>query len=110
MESNTIIDQENQDKKLFFSAFSNPLRMKIVELLRRKKMSVSEIAESLGVEQSRVSHNLKCLVNCGFVKIERNGKFRMYEIDKEHIEPILKHIDEHIKLYREHLKKCELIS
>ena len=81
---------------LFFKAFSNNTRFEIVKLLKKKPMSVSEIVEKTGFEQSRVSHNLKCLENCGFVVIKKNGKERIYELDKEHIIPILNEINKHL--------------
>ncbi|MEK6946219.1 MAG: metalloregulator ArsR/SmtB family transcription factor [Nanoarchaeota archaeon] len=54
--------------RLFFKAFSNETRLDIINLLKSKPLTVSEICEKTGFEQSRVSHNLRCLQNCGFVQ------------------------------------------
>ena len=67
---------------LFFKAFSNETRLKIIDLLKEGALTVTEICEKTGFEQSRVSHNLKCLENCGFVIAEQNGKWRKYSLDK----------------------------
>ena len=60
--------------KLFFKAFSNKTRFDIINLLRKGPKHVSDICKELNFEQSRVSHNLKCLEDCGFVNSKWNGK------------------------------------
>lgn len=95
--------------KLFFRAFSNKTRFKIINLLRKGPRNVTQICKELGFEQSRVSHNLKCLVDCGFVHNGYDGKNRVYSLDKKHILPILKKMDEHIKSYNERLKVCGVL-
>ena len=96
--------------KLFFKAFSNKTRFEIIKLLRKGPKHVSDICEELGFEQSRVSHNLKCLVDCGFVNNKWNKKNKIYSLDKKHILPILKNIDKHIKFYNERLKACGVLK
>jgi len=93
----------------FFRAFSNPTRLKILALLRQYPQSVSQICEHLSLEQSRVSHNLRCLSRCGFVEVRPNGKERIYALDDENIMPILKSIDKHIERYRVRLVECGVI-
>src|SRR5260370_16242095 len=57
----------------FFRALANPTRFAVVQLLRTEPHNVGQIGEKLGLEQSRVSHNLACLLNCGFVEWEWRG-------------------------------------
>jgi len=94
---------------LFFKAFSNQTRLEIIQLLRKKALTVTEICDKTGFEQSRVSHNLKCLENCGFVKVTPNGNFRKYELDTETIIPIVDLFEKHIKKYKKRLECCEVI-
>lgn len=96
--------------KLFFKALSNRTRFKIVQLLREGPLDVKSISEQLDFEQSRVSHNLKCLKNCGFVVTQRSGKNKVYSLDKEHIIPILNEIDRHIEKYEERLRRCGVLK
>lgn len=96
--------------KLFFKAFSNKTRFEIIKLLRKGPKNVSEICKELNFEQSRVSHNLKCLVDCGFVIAKWNGKNKVYSLDTKHIVPILNNIDEHIRHYNKRLKTCGVIK
>ncbi len=64
----------------FFRALSNQTRFSIVQLLRERPHYVNEMAERLGIEQSRISHNLACLLNCGFVEWDWNGKNKVYRL------------------------------
>jgi len=95
--------------RLFFKAFSNHTRLGIIQLLRRKALTVTEICEKTGFEQSRVSHNLRCLENCGFVKVTPNGNFREYALDQETILPVIDLFEKHIQKYRERLENCGVI-
>lgn len=95
--------------RLFFKAFSNQTRLEIIQLLRKKPLTVTEISKKTGFEQSRVSHNLRCLEHCGFVKITPYGNFRKYELDAETIIPIVDLFEKHIKKYRKKLECCEVI-
>lgn len=96
--------------RLFFKAFSNHTRLEIIGLLRKKALNVSEICEKTGFEQSRVSHNLRCLENCGFVTVTPNGNFRKYGLDKETIVPIIDLFEKHIKKYKKRLECCAVIG
>ncbi len=96
--------------RLFFRAFSNNTRFEIIKLLRKDSKNVSEICKEVGFEQSRVSHNLKCLEACGFVNSEWKGKNKIYSLDKKHIIPILDNIDKHIAGYSKRLKSCGVLK
>ena len=96
--------------RLFFKAFSNKTRLEIIQLLKKKPLTVTEICNKTGFEQSRVSHNLKCLENCGFVTVTPNGNFRKYELDTETIVPIIDLFEKHIKKYKQRLECCKVIE
>ena len=92
--------------KMFFKAFSNKTRFEIIKILKSGPRNVNEIVDETGFEQSRVSHNLRCLENCGFVNKKANGKNKIYELDKKHILPILKEVEKHLKEYNKRLEYC----
>jgi len=96
--------------RLFFKAFSNQTRLEIIQLFRKNSLTVTEICEKTGFEQSRVSHNLRCLVHCGFVKVTQNGNFRKYALDEETIIPIIDLFEKHIQKYQERLENCGVIK
>ena len=75
---------------LFFSTLSNPTRLAILELLKGGPRNVTQIAGALNQEQSMISHNLKPLIRCRFVFVERKHKERVYSLNKETIDPVFK--------------------
>ena len=83
--------------KLFFNTFSGRSRLKILNLLRKNRLTVGKITAGLKEDQSRISHDLKRLKTCGFVQSEIKGKFRIYSLKTETILPILRLIDKHMK-------------
>jgi ArsR family transcriptional regulator, lead/cadmium/zinc/bismuth-responsive transcriptional repressor len=80
---------------IFFGNLSNPLKIKIVEALKEKSLSVNEISKKLKEEQSKISHALAPLKHCNIVKVETRGKIHLYSLNKKTIVPILKIIDKH---------------
>ncbi|MEM3875795.1 MAG: metalloregulator ArsR/SmtB family transcription factor [Candidatus Micrarchaeaceae archaeon] len=95
--------------KLFFDAFGNIKRFKIMLFLMNKPMSVFELQNAMNCEQSNISHNLQCLLNCGFVSKKINGKMRIYSINKE-MKPIINAIYNYIIGYKKHILACNIIS
>ena len=93
----------------FFKALSNETRFGIVDLLRNGPHHVSEIVEKLGVEQSRVSHNLACLLNCGFVLWEWQGKNKVYRLNPDLL-PVLAGIEKHLARYAPALESCGVLE
>jgi DNA-binding transcriptional ArsR family regulator len=93
----------------FFRALANQTRFSIVQLLREKPHYVNEIAEELNLEQSRVSHNLACLLNCGFVESEWAGKNKVYRLSSDLL-PILGGIDKHIVKFAPALDSCQVLE
>ncbi len=60
-------------------------------------------------EQSRVSHNLGCLLNCGFVQWKWQGKNKVYRLHPDLL-PILNAIDKHLARYAPALKSCGVLE
>lgn len=58
--------------------FANELRLRILENLRQKPMSVNELAEKTGSERSNVSHSLQMLRLCNIIDAREEGKNRIY--------------------------------
>jgi DNA-binding transcriptional ArsR family regulator len=93
----------------FFRALSNQARFSIVQLLRERPHYVNEMVEKLGIEQSRISHNLACLLNCGFVEWEWNGKNKVYRLNSE-LQPVLTGIEKHLAKYAPALDSCKTLE
>ena len=84
--------------------------MKILNVLRSGSKSVGDISKAVGLEQTVVSHNLKCLSFCGLVMSERLGKMRIYSLNLETVEPILRLCDRHISKYASNLRTCKSLE
>ena len=85
--------------ELFFETFSNKTRMKIIEALALGPKSVTQICRSTNEELSKVSHNLKKLSECNFLDVEKQGKKRIYSLNKDTITPILNLVEKHVHKY-----------
>ncbi|MDC3414807.1 metalloregulator ArsR/SmtB family transcription factor [Aquibacillus sp. 3ASR75-11] len=92
--------RELDDETLFvvsqsFKALSDPTRIRILYLLFNKELSVNEIADTLHLRQSTVSHQLRFLKNLRLVKYRRAGTTLFYSHDDEHVMDVLKQTINH---------------
>ena len=65
--------------------FSNPTRLEILNLLRYKEMSVTELIKKLKLSQANISQHLSIMKSKGIVSSERNGKNIYYKISNPKI-------------------------
>ena len=62
-------------------AIAHPIRLAIVDLLTaNEEMSVSEIHDSLKIEQAVASHHLRILKDKRIVRSKRQGKNTLYSL------------------------------
>lgn len=78
-----------------FKALSDPTRIRILNLLCAGEHSVNDIAETLNLSQSNVSHQLRFLKNLRLVKYRRAGTTIYYSEDDEHVMNLLKQAIDH---------------
>ena len=95
--------------KTFFFAIGNYSRFSILASLAEKELSVGEIVDATGIEQSNVSHHMSCLLNCGFVSVKRVGKAHVYSLNDE-AKPIINSILKHIQKYSSKIIACDLAN
>ncbi|MDO8741098.1 MAG: ArsR family transcriptional regulator [Candidatus Woesearchaeota archaeon] len=84
---------------LFFETLGTKLKLDIIEKLRDSPLSVNGLSKQLAQERSKVSHALLSLYECGFVDVKKEGKSRIYSLNKETILPLLSLIEKHVKKY-----------
>lgn len=80
----------------FFSNFSNKTKLNIILFLKEGPLSVTDIVKKTGMEQSKVSHNLTRLTKCNILKVEQQGKKRIYSLNKKTVVPLLNIVKKHI--------------
>ncbi|MGP4076738.1 ArsR/SmtB family transcription factor [Halobacillus sp. K22] len=78
-----------------FKALSDPTRIRILHLLCEQEMSVNQIADTLELRQSTVSHQLRFLKNLRLVKYRRAGTTLFYSHDDEHVINVLQQTINH---------------
>ncbi|MBS3091282.1 winged helix-turn-helix transcriptional regulator [Candidatus Pacearchaeota archaeon] len=88
--------------KIFFGTLVSESRLKIINILRKKRMNVSELINELRADQTAVSHDLARLRQCGFVETEKEGKFVNYYLSED-IREMMHLIDEHMDKYCIHI-------
>ncbi|WP_077615345.1 ArsR/SmtB family transcription factor [Caenibacillus caldisaponilyticus] len=92
------IDDETLYKvSQIFKALSEPTRIKIMYVLNKGEHSVNQIAETLGMLQSTVSHQLRVLKNLRLVKFRREGTTIYYSADDEHVFKMMEQTIEHAR-------------
>lgn len=64
-----------------FHALSDPLRLKVLDLLRRQELCVCELCESLQVSQSKLSFHLKALKEADLVRSRQEGRWIYYSLN-----------------------------
>lgn len=66
-----------------FEVLADPVRRRIVELLRAGEMPVGELTAALDIRQSGVSRHLRILGQAGFVAARPEGQKRYYALRPE---------------------------
>lgn len=67
-------------KAKLFRGFSDPSRLSLLEALREGTRSVGELVERTGLTQPNVSNHLACLLDCGLVTREPQGRRVLYRL------------------------------
>jgi DNA-binding transcriptional ArsR family regulator len=94
----------------FFQALADPTRVRILELLGERPMTVSALVAALGVAQGRVSSHLSCLRWCGYVRAEEDGRFNRYTLVDERIRDILATGESIVRGNADRLTSCLVLA
>ena len=78
-------------------ALSTPSRVQILGCLLDGPHTVTELMAALGMEQSAVSHQLRVLREHMLVKVERQGRRRVYALYDEHVVALLEEALRHVE-------------
>ena len=79
-----------------FKAFGDSTRIRILFALFEADICVCDLAESLGMTQSAISHQLRLLKQAGLVSGRREGKQIIYYLADDHVRTIISMGLEHI--------------
>jgi len=75
------IDEEEVKKRSYaLKALADPIRIKILHLLRKRPMCTCEVMAALDLTEPNASHHLNLLERNAIVKSERIGKWVFYKL------------------------------
>jgi len=80
-----------------YKVFGDYSRVRIMYILLQEELCVQDIATSLDMTQSAVSHQLKILKQNKLVRARREGKSIYYSLADEHVSNILDMGREHLE-------------
>lgn len=80
-----------------FKVFGDSTRIRILFVLFESEVCVCDIAESLNMTQSAISHQLKILKQNKLVKSRRDGKTVYYSLADSHVYKIIEQGLEHVE-------------
>lgn len=89
-------DQTAQALAETFKILGDPTRIKILDLLAKREMCVYDIAATLQMGQSAISHQLRVLRSARLVKFRKDGKEVRYSLDDDHVVLLMNQGLEHI--------------
>ena len=91
------IDDYIEDMANLFKILGDKTRTKILAILEKGELNVSNISALVGLNISAVSHQLRLLRQAKLIKPRKEGKEVVYSLDDEHISQIFNCALEHVK-------------
>ncbi|MBV8945419.1 MAG: helix-turn-helix transcriptional regulator [Solirubrobacterales bacterium] len=77
-------------------------RVQLLCRLSEGRRTVKELTAETGMEQPAVSQHLRVLRDLGFVRAEKKGRHKIYELYDSHVEGLLKQVVAHAEHLRQH--------
>ena len=94
----------------FFQGLADPTRVRILELLRERPRSVTELVTDLDLAQGRISSHLSCLRWCGYVIGEVDGRFTRYRLVDDRVRLILELGEAIVRDNADRLASCLVLA
>lgn len=100
-EAGSSLDELGEDTRLLVvakaaSALAEPVRVLILGLLREHgELTVGALTELVPVSQPRVSVHLRCLTECGYTAVRREGRRSFYRLAGPEVPRLLDALQAH---------------
>jgi len=91
----------------YFHALSDPLRLKIIDLLKEKELCVCELCDILSVPQSKLSFHLKILKEANLLHNRQQGRWVYYKLNIAGFRVMEQYLKEYSSLKIECARLCE---
>ena len=89
-----------------FRGVADPSRLAILGALCDGPLVVHEIVGRTELSQPNVSNHLRCLLDCGLVASDRDGRFIRYRISDPRITSLLRDVDTLLDVVAEDVDAC----
>lgn len=80
-------------KVQFLQGLADKTRLRIIEALREREKTVTQLVNELGASQSNISGHLKTLKESGILKCRQEGKYVFYSLRNENIGEFLMYLE-----------------
>lgn len=80
-----------------FRMLGDPTRVRILHALGAHELCVGDLAKSVGISESAVSHQLRLLRTMRLVRARREGRQAYYAVDDHHILELLNQVRTHVE-------------
>jgi DNA-binding transcriptional ArsR family regulator len=80
---NTVPQEVVQQVSEYFSILSEPMRLRILNLLREGEKCVQELVEATATSQANVSKHLKVMLQAGILSRRSEGTSAYYKVEDE---------------------------
>ncbi|WP_407933943.1 ArsR/SmtB family transcription factor [Aquibacillus rhizosphaerae] len=91
----------------FLHGFSHKVRIQILECIKEKERTVSQIVSDLDVSQSSISQHLACLKGCGLIVGRQEGKYIFYSLRNQQVRGLLNMFDVVLEDVQNDIASCE---
>ena len=89
-----------------FHGFADASRLAILQALCASPRTVGELVELTGLSQPNTSNHLACLLDCGLVASDRDGRFIRYRISSPRITVLLSDVDSLLDVVSQGVDAC----
>jgi DNA-binding transcriptional ArsR family regulator len=95
--ASALAQDETETLAQTFKALADETRLKILWALEKQEMCVCDLAATLGLTESAVSHQLRLLRNLKLVSNRRNGVVLYYRLSDSHVSELIRITLEHMR-------------
>ena len=89
-------DEDFFELSNLYKVLADKTRLKILWVLSCEEMCVCDIAATLGMTESAVSHQLKTLKVANAVRADKQGKVVYYSLEDGMVEEVFEHGSQHV--------------
>ena len=84
-----------------YQAIADPVRRDIIQLLSKQALNVNSVVEHYEISRPAISRHLRILRECGIVKVNKDGRSRIYEVEPNMLKMAFTWIDQYKELWKE---------